>query len=274
MTAEFADWSRDEYEAEQDRMRSTRLKCFIDDSEIYEGQYVTKTLPVKDPTKAMLEGIALHGLVFDDAKDYEVWDGHKVREPKRWAEFKVEHEGTLILTPDEEQVLLKMAERLAAHDVAAPLLTKDRYTEHTILWTHEVTGVQCKARLDSLRYDGTIVDLKKVGDPSEEFFQRQVVNFRYDISAAFYIQARNAVLGEIEAPYYLITICDKPETGHPIRVWALPEDAINIGHHEVHQGLRDYACCLETDDWTNPMSAAVHLLELPGYYWSKYNVRV
>ena len=268
------DWSRDQYEAEQDLMRSTRLKCFIDDSEIYAGQYVTKTLSIKPPSKDMLIGIALHGLVFDGVKEWVVFKDSKTRDPKGWAWFKAEHEGSLILTSDENDVLLRMAERLAAHDVAAPLLSQDRYSEHTILWEHEGSGVLCKSRLDSLRYDGTIVDLKKVGDPSEEFFQRQVVNFRYDISAAFYIQARNAVLGEIDAPYILITICDKPETGHVIRVWELPEDAINIGHHEVHLGLRNYAQCLETGDWTNPMSSAVHLLELPGYYWSKYNVRV
>lgn len=275
MTAEFADWSRDEYEAETDRMRSTRLKSFITDSEIFDGQYVSKTLPVKPPSQVMLEGIALHGLVFDGVKEWKVFVGNKVRDRKLWAEFKAEHEGSLILTPDEESVLLKMAERLAAHDVAAPLLNTDGYNEHTILWTHEATGVQCKARLDRLRYDGTIVDLKKVGDPSEDFFMRQAyMAFRYDISAAFYIQARNAVLGELDAPYKLITICDKPETGHSIRVWEMPVEAINIGHDEVHRGLRRYAQCLETGDWTEPMTATTHLLEPPGYYFTLHGVRM
>lgn len=281
MTAEFADWSRDEYEAETERMRSTRLKAFIADPEIYYGQYVAKTLPVKPTTDAMLLGIALHSLVFDGRKDWVVFEGNKKRDKKLWAEFKAEHEGTLILKKDEETVLLAMALRLAEHDVAAPLLRNDGYTERTILWTHEATGIQCKARLDRLRYDGTIVDLKKVGDPTEEFFARQAfMQFRYDISAAFYIQSRNAVLGEIDAPYVLITICDKPETGHPIRVWEMPELAINIGHDEVRRGLRRYAQCLETGDWMNDLSKAstrdskAHLLEPPGYYFTKHGGRM
>lgn len=278
MTGKFVDWSRDEYEADDTRMRSTRLKELLEDPEVFAGRYVTGELPPKE-TKRMGFGIALHSLVFDGVEEYVVFGGDKVKERKRWAEFKAEHQGTTILTPLEEQNLRRMAGRLRQHEVAAPLLFGDGFDEHTILWTHAPTGIECKARLDRLQYDGTVVDLKLVGDPSEDFFARQVINFRYDFSAGFYALARNAAMGKlIDAPHKFVCICDKPELGFPVRVWNLPDDALKIGISDVHMAMRDYKQRLDANDWRNDHAIVrpdgiVPEIELPGYYWKEHNPR-
>lgn len=269
-TGDWVDWTRDQYEDETELMRSTRLKQYIFDPNIYNKIYNTKEI-VEKTSSALDIGQALHSLVFDNETPWVVFEGSKVHDKKAWELTKKFHKGKVIVTREDEDNLYAMRERLRLHPLAGPLLFEQGFSEHTILWTHGPSGVECKARIDWLKYDHTIVDLKTIGKPGEEFFANQVSNFGYDVSAAFYSQARDSVLDEpnTDADFKYVTICVKPETDFQVRVCTLPSEALEIGDWHVDDGLIRFARSMESGKWQGPMDLQDQLIQLPAWYWAK-----
>jgi len=65
---------------------------------------------------------------------------------------------------------------------------KNSLMEHTVHWTNEDYNVDCKSKIDIINPErGVVIDLKTTVDASPEGFGRSVVNYKYDMQAAFYL---------------------------------------------------------------------------------------
>lgn len=155
----------------------------------------------RDDSPALRFGEAFHTLVLEPKKfkeNYvEIPDTIKVRRGKAYEEFALENAGKTLLLPDEMKRLKDMFKALRSNETARGLLYgKEGVNELTMLFhCEEANNRACKARADRVLIDDrTIIDLKTTANASPKDFVWQVARFRYDVQAAFYIDAAEKAL--------------------------------------------------------------------------------
>jgi len=167
----------------------------------------------KKQTREMLLGTLIHDAVLEPEKpkawelepeSFTVPEGYKSAKkdgPKpgdviawnrrmdycqRWKEDR-EVLGVAILDREEADEIQRAVEGVAANPEAAALLV-NTLREVSLFWSL-AGGTRCKARIDALRYDVLIADLKTTDDASEEGFQRHAIKLGYHLQAAWYCDA-------------------------------------------------------------------------------------
>lgn len=144
----------------------------------------------KTETAAMTLGRALHTMVLepDKVKDRiivapETINKRTNKGKEEWAALVTS--GKDILKAQDFAQLGAMAERLRLHEELTARLKRGR-KELTILW--EMDGIKCKARLD-LVADNMAFDIKTSRRTNEHGMRTDIVNFGYDLKAAWYLLA-------------------------------------------------------------------------------------
>src|SRR5690606_3300414 len=97
-------------------------------------------------------------------------------------------------------------------------LEAEGFSEHPIVFecpVYKVDGtaveIPCKAAIDKFQLNGTIEDLKTSSSVTRDQFLRQVYDYSYHFSAAFYERARNSIDGfnGFGPPFYHIVLQKK-----------------------------------------------------------------
>ncbi len=101
--------------------------------------------------------------------------------------YGLENANISLLTDDEADEIKRAVEGVAANPEAVELLV-GTLREVSLFWSL-AGGTRCKARIDALRYDVLIADLKTTDDASEEGFQRHAIKMGYHLQAAWYCDA-------------------------------------------------------------------------------------
>lgn len=259
----FWDVTRDEYDADETCLRSSALKTFIEDRDVYREQYVTKTLPPFKASDAMKFGTAFHAWLLEGTKPWVVCTIPKTG--NAWKEFKAAHAGQAILDVEDNNSILRMADAVRANPLALELIEAGHFPENAGKWQHK-SGVWCKLLTDMLHFDGTIVDIKTVADPTPYFFAKQVRDYGYDISAAFYMQGRKAIIG-VDGAFKFITVCTKPT--YKVMVHELDPIDIEIANRTIDSALESIAKCRESGDWSDPETKVVHTVQIPGRFYGR-----
>lgn len=223
----------------------------------------------KFPTSDALDfGKVAHRLVLGDGDSFAVspFESFRSNEAKAW---KAEQEaaGVVVISADDLAKAQAMAAAVRAHSWAGKLFT-DGKPEQSLYWTDQETGVLCRARYDWMRNvaEGRrllIPDYKTARSANPLTFARSSADFGYYISAAFYVQAAQA-LGLDPDPAFLLVAQEKTEP-YLVTVCEFSEDDLELGRSLVRKGLRIYAQCLEADTWPG-YSDGVVTLELPTYH--------
>ncbi len=108
--------------------------------------------------------------------------------------FDQEHADQIQMTHDEFQEVEKAATILEASDLAMHF--SGGFPEVSILWTDELTGVKCKARIDYLRHDA-LNDLKTFSNAQRKeigvCISQAIAYERYNIQAVHYDNGLAAV---------------------------------------------------------------------------------
>jgi exodeoxyribonuclease VIII len=101
-----------------------------------------------------------------------------------------------VVSVTEHEDLMGMTKSIMAHKAAYELLIEDKAdTELSLFWSQKVrwdlgeVEIPGKARFDCITNGGTIVDLKTTDDASYWGFRRAVKKYRYDLQAAWYLNA-------------------------------------------------------------------------------------
>jgi len=218
----------------------------------------------KEPSKAMRIGTALHSLVLEGIAPLVMPEFSGKGSVAMRDEWKAAHEGALILSEDEAEVVCGMSGSIAVHPIASTkFLHTEGRSEVSALWTCPDTGVECKSRFDWL-IPREIVDLKTTADASAESFAKSVANFRYHVQDAFYSQAAASLDLDVEQFTF---VCVETAPPYAVAVYRLNDFARQIGRSLYLRDLRTLQECRESNQWP---AYPVEIRELALPRWATY----
>jgi len=162
--------------------------------------------PERKESPALNFGRALHKLVLEGSQAFAV---RYVRRPDDLARLDAKSKAKLC--PNNETVLdgddfdrIKVSGELIAKNPDLAAAFEGGVPEVSVFWEHTLDDgfvVRCKARFDYLKIRG-VGDLKSIrnymGRPFAEACGRSIVEYRYDIQAAHYLEGRAEVRRMVE----------------------------------------------------------------------------
>lgn len=133
----------------------------------------------KPATAAMKRGKLVHSLLDPSsvAREFTTYCGDKVKDPKRWKQFKIDNAGKEIVTVEELAEAQRIAESCHRAGPAGDIVRKPGQSELVLVWLDRATGLLCKCRIDWLTAD-EFVDFKTTDDGEpEQFIRRRLVGY-------------------------------------------------------------------------------------------------
>lgn len=183
-----------------------------------------------------------------------------------WAEFIQGNVGKTIIKHSDAEDVERIAESVLTHPDASELLTNGRL-EVSMQWNDEKTGLPCRARVDWLRDDHILVDLKKTGDASYFKFQKHIIDFRYHVQGAFYLEGYRRITDVFSHDFYFI--CVEDHAPWAVKVYRLGPQSLDVGRQEWEKNLArvfEYYAEPEIDRWAG-YELGSQTIEIPG--WAK-----
>lgn len=213
------------------------------------AHYRAGSQPASD---ALEVGHSLHLSVFEPAR----FAAEVVAAPKvdrrttagkaAYAAFEAEHAGKTVLSAADMDVVLQASAAVRSHRGAATLLDAGA-PEVSLQWADAATGTPCKARIDWLRPDGVLLDLKSTRDASPDGFAREIVRYGYHLQAAHYLTGARTVLAEPVSAFVLIGVEKEPP--YAVGVYVLDDDAVVRAAERVSVALARWAECTSAGAW-------------------------
>lgn len=274
----------DEYHAD-DAIGASMLEDFYKSRRLYEGRYVTKTVPRKSPTPAMELGTLIHMRLLEPDRYHELLappapelapDGKKwlrrkdSDHEKWWAEYEQSVAGKISIDEETIKLIEGVTQSVLSRRWASRLLRSDGQREYSIFWTDKETGLNLKIRVDW--FSAICLDLKTTADPSPVKYSKTLVGLGYHRKLAHYRAGISEYTGE-EAIFIHIAV----GTESPFPCGAYEIDDRNyfdvrtprLGEKQWRQLLRDLAKCYETGDWSDPFEREICELKLPSFAFSE-----
>ncbi len=202
----------------------------------------------------------------DEAKVSEI-GGANPRATSKYKEWKAdllkENAGKTAISVADFDTLRYMSDSVLANKSANWLLKKG-IAEQSFFFTDPTTGAKCKIRPDWLSSVGVCVDLKSCRDASPNGFNRSVMDYRYHVQNAFYIDGLDSAI--MDAPREFCFIAVEKEPPYICAVYALDPYYVQLGRMEYEQDLKTYVNCLKTGNWYG-YSDKIEYLTAPS--WAK-----
>lgn len=171
-------------------------------------------------TDAMRVGSRVHNLVLQGPGQFAVWDGGR-RAGKEWDLFSLANADATILTSDQQQRAVEIANAVLQNEQAAEALfacVTETYRE----W--EIAGRACCGTPDAVG-PSSIVDLKVTNDASPGRFPWHAKRMNWLGQLAWY---DHGLFGGNATNLSLIAVEDKPP--YQVVVYRLTPDACELGH--------------------------------------------
>lgn len=121
-------------------------------------------------------------------------------------------------------------------------------------------GINARIRPDYLA-DGHIVDLKTCVDARGDAFVRSVLNYGYDVQAAYYLDVAEAIDGKKRKFFWVAVEKDAP---YAVAVYEASDAMIEHGRRQYKRAIELYKECASLDLWP-AYSQQVQTLELPNW---------
>ena len=148
---------------------------------------------------------------------------------------------------------------------ASKLLSGER--EKPYFWTDEMTGEDCKCRVDVLNTEyrqPIVVDVKSTADASTESFIRSAINYGYDFQAAMYSEGVERNIGK--KPLFVFIAVEKDP---PFSVNILQADELMLrrGYDLFREYIGIYHDCKVTGNFYGYLGKLnqINNLALPAY---------
>ena len=196
-------------------------------------------------TAALELGTLFHALVLGQPHTITVqdWDGRTTAGKARKAE--VEQAGLTVISQADWDTAHRMADAVSVHRVADQLFS-DGKPEVSAYATDPFTNVPMRGRMDWLREDGWIIDLKSTRDACPDEFAKSCANFGYHVQAAWYMELARANGVDVQGFRFVAVEKTAP---HLVSVIELSERAIRHGSELGHQARVIWRECVDSGDW-------------------------
>ena len=198
--------------------------------------------------KAYDIGNATHELIleggFKDIVVSDQFENFRKKEAQSWRD-DTRLAGKVPMLAHELEDVYAMRDSVAIHPRAASLLAEGEPELSGLIWDEQYE-IWYQIRLDWLRPDGVIIDLKQTKDSNPEPFYKQCAQLKYHLSAAMYLRGARA-LGIARPEWAWVAV--QNTAPHPVSVHELSPDDLATGDRLVHAAFRKYAASLKTGDW-------------------------
>jgi hypothetical protein len=213
-------------------------------------------------TEAQVFGQALHTKVLEP----ELFDQQYLvtKLDRRTSEGKAAQADAIarkltIINPSDMLSIDAINSEIKSHKGAMKLL-QNGAAEQTVIV--ELDGVLCKIRMDYVRKEGIIIDLKSTLDASPDAFLKTIINYNYHVQAAFYLD----VLAETEHPStHFAFIAVEKEAPFAVGAYTLDESFIELGRAKYKRALAIYKDCVANNYFP---AYSQELIELTPPVWA------
>lgn len=163
-----------------------------------------------------------------------------------YKQWKQEHGGAIILSQRELDFIVEMKRRTEAKSVFSGIFT-DGHPHKVLIW-QDGTGIWCKAEIDWIMSDGTVVDLKTTGGGADYWaFSRSAYRYGYINQGAFYLAGLSAITG-VEHNRFMLAVVET-EPPFESQVFRATQDQLWKAEMENEECLSTLAHCFKTGKW-------------------------
>ena len=205
------------------------------------------------PTPSLLFGQVFHKMLlepgtFDDEFVVAPEANRRTKEGKQMLEaFVADHENQTIIPAEMYEQAKEMCDAVKREPLAVKLL--NGAAEAPFFWKDEMTGEDCKCRVDVLNTEYSqpiIVDVKSTADASTESFIRSAINYGYDFQAAMYSEGVEKNIGK--KPLFVFIAVEKDP---PFSVNILQADELMLrrGYDHLREYIGIYHECNTSGNW-------------------------
>lgn len=142
-----------------------------------------------------------------------------------WKESRTQYYSNI----QQKEDCAAMVRAIKENPLGEKYLSGEGIAEASLFWTDERTGLPCKTRIDWLRSDDIIVEVKSDADPSPEAFGKKVYQYDYHVGAWFNREGFRAVMGRDIKAFVFIAI----EKGDPYSVGIYTMNAHDFDGGEI-----------------------------------------
>ena len=224
-----------------------------------------------EPTPSLLFGQVFHKMLlepvtFDDEFVVAPEVNRRTKDGKQmWEEFVADHEKQTIVPEEMYAKAKEMCEAVKREPLAVKLLNGE--AEVPFFWTDEMTGEDCKCRVDVLNTaysQPIIVDVKTTADASTDSFIRSSINYGYDFQAAMYSDGVEKNIGK--KPLFVFIAVEK-EPPYAVNILQADELMLQRGYDLFREYIGIYHDCKVSGNWYGYLGRLnqINNLALPSY---------
>jgi len=231
----------------------------------YYERYLNPNAPIKERSKAFIEGSAFHTSILephlfkDEFVPHLPFEGTGSQQKKR--QLIAMNPGKQLISMETYNMVQRMQESVMKHPVAKQFFNNG-FAERVFKWIDPETGVKCKMKPDWYASDqNCMVDLKSADDASPSGFGRSAFNYRYHVQAPFYTDG--GIHNGINSDAFIFIAVEK-EPPYLVNVTFADNDAMDLGRRTYIEDLKTYNECKKTGIWTG-YEDKITPLELPSW---------
>lgn len=213
-------------------------------------------------------GTAFHKYVLGKGPDIEVFPGLWNTNDIKARIQECRDAGRIPLKPAQVTKAKAMAQAVRDHPDAGPLFAEGTgMPERSIFWTHERTGMSCRAMLDWLsltpKLPPLIVDLKSTKDVSKRGVMKAITEYRYYQQDPWY-RAAVASLGYDLEDVGFVFVFVGSDAPHLVTVTVIDDEALAEGMACNEDAIDEWVRCQDTGIWP-PYAEGIITTSLPNY---------
>lgn len=165
---------------------------------------------------------------------------------------KVEESPSAFLEASEFQLICEMGAVLESDPAASAVM--DGIPECTMAWRDERTGLWLLARPDTVSFDGSASDYKKMNTQGKPFnyrvVDRRITEHGYSQQMAFAAYVFEKLTGEWPGSVGIVAQWDKPP--YHVILREIAEEDLRMAQFRNRQAIDLFAHCLEKEHWPGP----------------------
>lgn len=167
---------------------------------------------------------------------------------------QIERDGRDLISADDMLTIETMGRVLAADPLAAAVMAGE--PEVSMVFHDAATDLWVSARPDTVHFDGSVSDFKRMNTQGRPFDYRvvdqRITQHAYDMQLALAAEAFEALTGEWVTSAGIVAQWDQPP--HHVILRGLQEEDLRFGQFRNRRALRRFRECLDADEWPGPGS--------------------
>lgn len=225
----------------------------------------------EEPTPALLFGQLFHKMALEPETLHDEFaiipdfDRRTKAGKEAYSQFLSEADGKTIVTGDMFALSEAICKSLYSSGFAKKLLSGVH--EKVFFWTDELTGEECKCRVDCITEVGElplIIDIKTCACAESEAFMKAAIKHGYDFQSGMYTEGVKVCTGK---QHGFVFIAVEKEPPYAVNILQADKLFITRGYDLFREYIGIYHDCKMTDNWYGYLGRhnMINNLGLPSY---------